>query len=84
MVTIYTEMNPVRARMVAHLEEYGWSGCAANALGHSNPLLTPHELCLNIARNLDERQQIYRQLFMHKSEPHIVACPRSATAGGGA
>jgi putative transposase len=82
MVATYIEMNPVRARMVAHPEEYPWSSFAANALGRSNPLLTPHELYLALARNHEERQQIYRQLFIHKPEPHLVACLRSATNKG--
>jgi hypothetical protein len=30
MVATYMEMNPVRARMVAHPEEYPWSSFAAN------------------------------------------------------
>jgi putative transposase len=36
-LTRYTEMNPVRARTVAHLSEYRWSSYTLNALGATGP-----------------------------------------------
>src|SRR5687768_4695644 len=38
----YIELNPVRAGMVAHPEEYRWSSHCFNALGHEDHLLSAH------------------------------------------
>lgn len=38
----YIELNPVRARMVEAPGQYPWSSYAANALGRTDHLVTPH------------------------------------------
>lgn len=81
-VATYIEMNPVRAQMVIHPSEYPWSSYAANALGEQDSLLTQHALYLNLGCDSRERQQRYRQLFLHEPQPHLVNCLRDATNKG--
>lgn len=40
----YIELNPVRANMVSHPEEYKWSSYCANGLGQNVTLCTPHPI----------------------------------------
>jgi putative transposase len=42
----YIELNPVRAGMVSHPSEYGWSSYGVNAEGAESALVTPHPLLL--------------------------------------
>ena len=44
----YIEMNPVRAGMVDHPSDYPWSSYACNAAGKPNPMLSPHDLYLQL------------------------------------
>jgi len=48
----YIELNPVRARMVAHPRDYRWSSYAANADGAADPLLTEHALYRALGRRV--------------------------------
>jgi len=59
----YIEMNPIRAAMVEHPADYPWSSYRANAQGHPDPLVTPHELYRRLDRSDEQRQSAYRQLF---------------------
>jgi putative transposase len=68
--------------MVIHPNEYPWSSYAANALGEQDLLLTQHALYLNLGCESQERQQRYRQLFLHEPQPHLVNCLRNATNKG--
>lgn len=58
----YIELNPVRAGMVQHPEEYHWSSYHSNARGAPSNLLTPHATYLGLG---DEtvRHQRYRRMF---------------------
>lgn len=56
----YIELNPVRAHMVAEPAIYPWTSYHANALGQSNPLLTPHATYLALGDHADARQAAYR------------------------
>ncbi len=58
----YTELNPVRAGMVAEPADYRWSSFRANGLGEHDPLVNPHELYQRIARSTSERCALYREL----------------------
>ena len=60
----YSELNPVRTRMVEDPADYRWSSYRANGLGQTDLQLTPHPVCLEIAHNAGERQGNYRQ-FCH-------------------
>jgi putative transposase len=58
----YIELNPVRAKMVRHPEEYRWSSYRAHAMGESNPLLTKHAVYLALGATDETRQIAYSQL----------------------
>lgn len=81
-VANYIEQNPVRAHMVSHPADYNWSSYAANALGESDPLVTPHALYLSLGHTRLERQKRYRQLFQHDLATHILHDLREATNKG--
>src|SRR5436853_3364292 len=59
----YIELNPVRAGMVAHPGDYGWSSYAHNAYGKLDQRLTLHPLYRALAAEPFGRQQAYRELF---------------------
>lgn len=58
----YIELNPVRAAMVASPGEYRWSSYGANALGQTDPLVSPHPTYLQLDRDASHRQARYRDL----------------------
>jgi putative transposase len=59
----YIELNPVRAGMVDEPAHYRWSSYRSNALGQTDPLLTPHALYLSLDTKQDQREANYRALF---------------------
>jgi len=59
----YIELNPVRAAMVISPEDYRWSSIRTNALGATDPLITPHEQWLELGKNDEIRRKAYRALF---------------------
>jgi hypothetical protein len=60
--TRYIELNPVRARLVAHPRDYRWSSYRAHADGERDDLLTDHRLYRRLGRDAASRQSAYRQL----------------------
>jgi putative transposase len=81
-VARYIEMNPVRAKMVAHPAEYRWSSYAANALGKLQTLVRPHRLYLDLGKTTKERQQRYQLLFDQALDPQLLDGLREATNKG--
>ncbi len=77
----YIELNPVRAGMVVHPEEYRWSSYRANAQGEADRLIRPHELYLALGGDDAARQAAYRELFRSELEPGLVDSIRRATNG---
>jgi len=75
----YIEMNPVRAGMVDHPSDYPWSSYACNAVGKANPMLSPHDLYLQLGKNDAARQSSYRVLFDAHLEPRELDEIRNAT-----
>ncbi len=75
----YIELNPVRANLVAHPRDYIWSSYRFHALGRANPLLTPHELYLQLGRTALARQQAYRALFRQHLSEEVLESIRDAT-----
>jgi len=63
-VSKYIELNPVRARMVAHPAEYPWSSYRFNALGKNITLITPHDCYFALGRDDVSRRNTYNQLFL--------------------
>jgi putative transposase len=64
IVSRYIELNPIRAGMVSHPEEYPWSSYQYNANGKANNLITPHSSYIELGRDNIERQINYRELFL--------------------
>jgi len=58
----YIELNPVRAAMVIAPQDYRWSSFRTNALGATDPLITPHEQWLQLGNNDEVRRKAYREL----------------------
>ena len=78
----YIELNPVRASMVAHPQEYPWSSYLCHAEGKADRLIADHALYLALGVNQEGRQAAYRALFKsHVSEATLVAI-RDATNTG--
>jgi putative transposase len=78
----YIELNPVRAKMVAHPREYRWSSYRAHALGEADALVSDHAMFKRLGRSAEERQQSYRALFRGKLDEGFVDELRAATNGG--
>ena len=75
----YIELNPVRARMVSHPEDYEWSSFRANACGADDPLLTPHPCYIALDRTAGERRAAYRALFAEALDEAVLAALRRGT-----
>lgn len=71
----YIELNPVRAGIARHPEDYPWSSYRANAGLARSTLLTPHDeyLAIGAAR--------YRLIFPSQTQPDELDEIRSASAG---
>lgn len=74
----YIELNPVRAAMVNDPAHYRWSSYAANALGQSDTLITPHSLYTAMAANDASRRENYRALFRSQIDSPTIADIRLA------
>ena len=78
----YIELNPVRARMVAHPRDYRWSSYAAHAHGAPDAALSEHGLYRRLGASPAERQRDYRALFRAALDADFVDALRRATNGG--
>jgi putative transposase len=58
----YIELNPVRAHIVDGPADYRWSSYRANALGYTDPIVTPHPLYYALGRSLEARRAAYARL----------------------
>lgn len=61
----YIEMNPVRAGMVEHPEQYHWSSYHANACGRKIECVTEHPEFTKLGKTQAERHTRYRELFQN-------------------
>jgi putative transposase len=61
----YIELNPVRAAIVDQPGDYRWSSYRANALGHDDPVVTPHPLYYALGRTPQTRRRAYAH-FVHR------------------
>ena len=59
----YTELNPVRAGMVAHPSKYSWSSYGYNALGQTDNLVNPHPEYRRLGQTDEECRSAYLHLF---------------------
>jgi putative transposase len=79
---LYIELNPVRARLVAHPRNHRWSSYRAHAEGREDPLAQFHNAFRRLGRSLDERQSAWRALIRERLDPAFVEALRAATNGG--
>ena len=75
----YIELNPVRAKMVKHPQEYRWSSYRYHAKGMVDGLIKDHELYLALGRTAKKRQESYRALFKNHIERGELEVIREAT-----
>jgi len=59
----YIEMNPVKAGMVDHVEDYEWSSYKHNALGVPDKLITEHLQYKRLGKEASLRCKNYKTLF---------------------
>jgi putative transposase len=59
----YIELNPVRAGMVEHPEDYCWSSYHYNALGAENLLIQPHSQYIELGQTPHQQQKCYQAMF---------------------
>jgi REP-associated tyrosine transposase len=78
----YIELDPVRARTVAHPQAYRWSSYAAHARGASDALVHDHPLYRALGGTATERQKAYRALFRAALGEEFLDALRAATNGG--
>jgi putative transposase len=78
----YIELNPVRARMVAHPADYRWSSYRAHAHGATDALVSDHPLYHALGRGAAERQTAYQGSLQTALDPGFVNALRAATNGG--
>ncbi len=78
----YIELNPVRARMVDEPAHYRWSSYRANALGHADPLLTPHALYRGLGGDDEAVIAAYRALFVSDIDVPLLIDIRAALQQG--
>jgi putative transposase len=78
----YIELNPVRARMVAHPADYPWSSYRANALGHPSDVVVPRAEYLSLGETDAERRAHYAELFASELGNAELERIRDAVNGG--
>ena len=76
----YVELNPVRAGIVRHPKEFGWSSYRENAGGSPVGFLTPHELYTRLGATPEERSETYRGLVASGVTEHELALIRTSAA----
>ena len=77
----YIELNPVRAGIVEHPQDYRWSSYRANALGEASELIQPHETFLSLGSDQKIRTATYRELFNNRLDTQLVDQIRTSTNG---
>ena len=78
----YIELNAARAHMVPVRGEYPWSSYRANALGHRDPVVSPHPLYTALDENEAPCQLAYGALFADALPDAMLRAIRDATNGG--
>lgn len=77
----YVELNPVRARMVAHPSAYPWSSYATNSGFDVDPLVSTHSEYEALADTPTRRFVAYRRLLDSALEEVELEAIRDATKG---
>ena len=78
----YIEQNPVRAGMVARIEDYPWSS-ARHHLGHiADATIAEHSVFLALGNTRGERVAAYARLFSDALDPDALAEARAVPKRG--
>jgi len=75
----YIEMNPVRAGMVKHPNQYPWASYKSNAELVGNELISPHQQYLDLGGTEQERGDVYSSLFLENIDGAVLANIRDST-----
>ena len=75
----YIELNPVRAGITRSPAEYPYSSYACNAMGKSDPLVTPHARYLEFGSDQAKRLGAYKRLFNDKLTMNKIQHVRDTT-----
>lgn len=78
----YIELNPVRAGIVDHPQNYRWSSYAANALGVNDTMIVPHAVYLALSFDENERLSAYRGQFRNPLGDELLGSVRAAYRSG--
>ena len=78
----YIELNPVRAGIASSPGAFRWSSYKANAEGKADPVVTPHQLYMDLSATEDGRALAYRSLFEGAIPETTLAGIRDAVNGG--
>ncbi len=65
----YIERNPLRAKIVERLEDYGYTSYRFYAFGETNALITENMLYAQLGNSAHERQALYRD-YVSKPRPY--------------
>jgi putative transposase len=77
----YIELNPVRAKVVAHPYQYPWSSYRRNAHGGPDKMITPHPIYDALAQSPGARESAYRHLFTAELPTRVLNKVRRAING---
>ena len=77
----YIELNPVRARMVAHPAEYPWSSFHCNGGVEVSELISAHPSYSGLGSSEEQRRKTYRELIEAPIPKQQLAQIRAATNG---
>ena len=77
----YIELNPVRAAIANHPQDYRWSSYQVNAQGKASSLVSTSDIYNELGANFHNRRQAYRNLFENQLEAEVIDQIRSATKG---
>lgn len=77
----YIELNPVRAGIVKHPQDYRWSSYRANALGEASGLIDPHDTYLSLGNDQEKQTSAYRELFTNRLNAELIDQIRKSTNG---
>lgn len=76
----YIELNPVRAGMAAHPDQYRWSSYEYHARGVPNALLVPHPVYTNLGTSPEARQRAYREFVRKPTDEEEMSAIRAAVS----
>ena len=67
----YIELNPVRAGITKRAADYLYSSCVCYTQGKENSLVTPDPAYLELSRQADRRQSLYRDFLENESKKDV-------------